>query len=151
MSSNYFICFLGVLSFFFFISRCSVCALPGLPLLLSNARPPLFFLASPFLYFQMLSFPLLVSLGLSILLAVSLCNLGCRVVTASRACSPSFPPANPTRPMMLVRPVLRCEIPRTASGDVDLVALGLQDPDATDVPATSASPCLLYTSPSPRD
>ena len=97
----------------------------------------------------MLSFPLLISLGLSILLAAGLCILGCRVMAASRACSPSFPPANPTRPMVLVRPVLRCEIPRTASGDVDLVALGLQDPNATDVPATPAPPAANSAPPAP--
>ena len=109
-----------------------------------------FFLASPLFCFQMLSFPLLVSLGLSILLAVGLCILNCRVAAASRACSPSFPSAGPTLPMMLVRPALRCEIPRTASGDVDLVALGLQEPDVPTVPATSTSPAAapLPSSPS---
>ena len=51
--------------------------------------------------------------------------------------------------MVLVRPVLRCGIPRTASGDVDLVALGLQDPDATDVPATPAPPATNSPPPAP--
>jgi len=97
----------------------------------------------------MLSFPLLVSLGLSILLAAGLCILGCRVMSAPSVRSPSFPPANPTRPMVLVRPVLQCEIPRTASGDVDLVALGLQDPNATDMPAIPTPPAASSAPPAP--
>ena len=78
-----------------------ICTVPGLPLLLSNACSPFFSCLPFFIYFQMLSFPLLVSLGLSILLAVGLCVLNCRVAAASRACSPSFPSAGPTLPMML--------------------------------------------------
>ena len=82
----------------------------------------------------------MVSLGLSILLAVGLCVLSCRVAATSRACSPSSSSSGPTLPMMLVRPALRCEIPRTASGDVDLVALGLQEPDVPTVPDSSILP-----------
>ena len=93
----------------------------------------------PFLFlFQMLSFPVIVSLGLSLLLAVGLCALNYRVVSASRTCPPS--PTGPALPMMLVRPVPQAEIPRTASGDVDLVALGLQEPDVAVPPATAPSP-----------
>ena len=85
----------------------------------------------------MLSFPVIVSLGLSLLLAVGLCALNYRVVSASRTCPPS--PTGPVLPMMLIRPVPQAEIPRTASGDVDLVALGLQEPDVAVPPAPSPS------------
>ena len=93
----------------------------------------------------MLSFPVIVSLGLSLLLAVGLCALNYCVVVASRACPPS--PTSPVLPMMLVRPVPQAEIPRTASGDVDLVALGLQQPDVSVPPATAASPAAASSPP----